>query len=568
MLSVFPSSLHLTYSCGKDIFAEHSLACKNFFVKEFTVIGWKILSNQQDREHPPPLLCVHRPSTRALIALPEQPAMSQSSMSALEFEKLCLRLQSNDRTLTRVSTDIVMGARIDRLVAALQANTHVSSLKLRGWRCSLDSDLQGAYNLQSAALRPFRALLSFLRHSQSLQSVQLRSFCAHGLRDLVVAICANPIIVTMDLGSTDDTDTLSFAIGNPAPSWTSLKRLGMPVSAEAVELAEEFFLSLETLEYLELKFDDFGSAWRRFMAIARVADHPTVTDLKLELPFDTNNDAIIHNLSSLLVSTNLLSSLTINFYFDESIATAFVDALRQNQSLTALTFDSCYFDDTDETIPIFVDFFQNVNVKSPSSIRALSFASVNLVSENCFTGRQLSELVAGPGGGGIESLDLVEFHYCWMSGLWSGLEANAQSRTLRSIKLPQLIWDSVYLAAVQSDFDAMLRHLPAMLYLRTVSFDGPLPNMQAFLGAIRVNGSLHDVAFTARALSFTVISTTVKGFLDACGERNALLPDLLQFDEQSMAPVALFPTLCAASQQTPRMAPNLLLAGLLAFDRN
>jgi hypothetical protein len=55
-------------------------------------------------------------------------------------------------------------------------------------------------------------------------------------------------------------------------------------------------------------------------------------------------------------------------------------------------------------------------------------------------------------------------------------------------------------------------------------------------------------------------------FLDACGQRNAALPDLLQLDEHSTRPVALFPTLCAVSQQTPRIAPSLLLAGLLAYE--
>jgi hypothetical protein len=204
-----------------------------------------------------------------------------------------------------------------------------------------------------------------------------------------------------------------------------------------------------------------------------------------------------------------------------------------------------------------------MNVKSANSIRALSFHDINIEDENRFTGRQLSELVTGPGGGGIECLDLGKYPYCWMSGLWSGLEANVQSRTLRTINLPSLSTDKDIRAAVQADFGAMLRHIPELLYLRTLSFDGPPLNVHAFLEAIRLNGSLHHVDFTSRALSST--TATVRVFLDACGQRNAALPDLLRLDKHSTPHVALFPTLCAVSQQTPRMAPNLLLAGLLAY---
>jgi hypothetical protein len=213
----------------------------------------------------------------------------------------------------------------------------------------------------------------------------------------------------------------------------------MPVSDNDEVSAEdvtELFLSLESLEYLELDFDkgNSDSEWQRFRAIARVVDHPTVTDLNLQLPFDANHDAIIHNLSSLLVSTNILTSLSIYYVFNESTAASFVDALQQNRTLTVLTFNDCIFDDTDETIPIVIEFFQAMNV---NSIRALSFHYINPHDKNCFTGRQLSKLVNGPGGGGIETLDLVEYHYCWTSGFWCGLEANVQSRTLQSIKLPQ-----------------------------------------------------------------------------------------------------------------------------------
>jgi hypothetical protein len=209
-----------------------------------------------------------------------------------------------------------MQTRVYRLVAALQANTHVSSLELYGWHGSRGSDFHYTYDLQSDKLHSFRTLLSFLRHSQSLRSVKLRSFSACRLHDLLVAISANPNIVTLDLW--ENHETLSIAIENLAPSLTSLKRLGMPVPPDEpdddVRVAEEvteLVLSLKTLEYLELDFTldstDMDSEWRRFRAIARVVDHPTVTDLSLQLPFDANHDAIIHNLSSLLVSTNILT---------------------------------------------------------------------------------------------------------------------------------------------------------------------------------------------------------------------------------------------------------------------
>jgi hypothetical protein len=108
-----------------------------------------------------------------------------------------------------------MQAHIDRLVAALQANTHVSSLELKGWNWSPSSDLHFAYFLRSDKLRSFRALLSFLRQSESLQSVKLRSFCAYRLHDLVVAISENPNIVTLDLWG--DHETLSPLETLPPP---------------------------------------------------------------------------------------------------------------------------------------------------------------------------------------------------------------------------------------------------------------------------------------------------------------------------------------------------------------
>jgi hypothetical protein len=43
-----------------------------------------------------------------------------------------------------------------------------------------------------------------------------------------------------------------------------------------------------------------------------------------------------------------------------------------------------------------------------------------------------------------------------------------------------------------------------------------------------MNGSLHNVVFTARV---TTPSSTVQAFLDACRQRNVILPDLMEFDE-------------------------------------
>jgi hypothetical protein len=482
-------------------------------------------------------------------------------------------LRKNDPTLTEFSVKDrhdCMQQYFHRLGRALKRNTHVSSLQLcigTSWMTRLE--------LEISSIRA-SPVLAFLRSSNSLRKVVLygdaedevigsflESLAANpNIEELRVEMCASPPALRILESATCTFKSLCVQVEDRHQS----------------AVVTSVMKAHRTLEQLTLLFVSFGLDGE-LNVIESVLDHPTLHSLNiaraLQSPDDIDIDYthIVDATSALLESTKKLDSLTIDFYFDKSMAERFLQALRRNESLTKLTFHDAVFDD--EAIPIFVEYMMERKVTKGFS--ELSFTGVNFFETGfCFPGNLMAQCLNSPSGASVKVLSVDTF--ALFDGLWSGLNATEmnKSRMLQCIKLPivqaETGNDEINAALSKSEGD-MIRLVPDLLYLRELWL-GPAPNdVDALVRAIRENSSLHTVRFNP-------VNPVLDPFdeweddeilLHAFGARNANLLALLGRPNDDVAsttesPISrLVPMLFSVAKQTPRAAANYMLAGLLSL---
>jgi hypothetical protein len=403
-----------------------------------------------------------------------QPILAMADDNASEFETLCLALSCNDPAITEVEGVCLHYG--PRLGNALQGNTHVSFLEL-----PMDDLVSTTLDVNTVPLLP---LLNFIRQSQSLRKLRMKVWSQpEYLPYFLEAFIPNPLITDLEIFAYDCSN-VSLDIGRLVQSKLNLKVLRVPV-ASSDHLFSEALKANQTIETLGLNFRDGTSHDEANLILRSIRNHPRITHLELR-SIDFTLDC--ESLCFLLSSTTVLECLKVNLRIDSNFAERFVEALHANRTLNELHIPARFFENP-AIESLFVTYMQTRNGVGTSCIRTLGVSGLTSWSYRHCHWRGVAQLLRGPRGSGLESVKLDELY--GGRGLWAGLEANEQSRNLRSMVIK---WESDY--DDDREFVVMLRHLPNMLHLRKLQFywwREDDANLWRFMWAMRKNGSLHFV---------------------------------------------------------------------------
>jgi hypothetical protein len=466
-----------------------------------------------------------------------------------------------------------------RLGKALQNNTHVSRLLLpvflghiapRGVTPSPDH---------------IAMLLSFIRNSTSLREVFLAGWdwdATDYAGYLIDAVADSQHVMILRIWNHMKYPPSSMA--RLLRTNTTLKELCLTVvqSGGVLSAALKLNQSIETL-YLDcLNREPLANAEAVEMVLA-LRDHQSLRKLSLRLGPERFYGNTVRALSSILATLSNLADLALDRRLCKEEMDLLVEGLHGNQSIKKLHLTGNF---APSAATAFADYMQSRNGIDTSRITSLTLCLISFSSEEvCDSDLLISDLLKGPYGGGLQSVELMEFQ---VPGLWNVLLKETPSKNLRSLKLH----------CDRRDRVECLKYLPELVFLQKLEFQDmgcpvPLVNecdvdeCKVFCEAVKKNGSLHKVSVTTRLRNGTKVSfedwdANVVRAVKAWGKRNRHLPQLLanpidiagasRCDNRGAISAAnapnnaLFPTLFWVAKQAPRMAPAQLLLGLLALD--
>lgn len=278
--------------------------------------------------------------------------------------------------------------------------------------------------------------------------------------------------------------------------------------------------------------------------------HASLEDLKLTIPPYQRNEStesLMASLHRLLERTNALQGLTFcNFVFDKDDLKALFVALMSNETAAfSLRFKGSTFEA--EATELLVSHIQDEYDKYMLELEDCSFRGSTqgggAVCARCLVGSTL------------QALSLTCRHDDDGSDVLYALPNNSAIR-LASLNLNSTSRDSMA---------AVVQTIPNVLYLQDLSIcrrGSTRTCSSAVLLAVRDNGSLHQFTVQDDPSFFTAQELR---HAKAFGKRNHHVPRLLTTGA-SVEILALVPSLVAAALPAKRMAPNIVLKGLVRAD--
>jgi hypothetical protein len=485
------------------------------------------------------------------------------------YEALYASIRRNDPATTKFQ--LVRRGRnhvYGRLLGeALQGNTHVSHLSLL---VSMEGMKIAPVNVppHHDHIAP---LLSYIRSGPALRDVRLKhdwSVQEIYVGYLIDAVADSPFVVNFTIERYFMYPPQSM--GRLLTTNMTVKRLDIPVIMSADNLSNAL-ASNDTIQDLMLGFEHELPEAEAVRVICSLQDHQSLQKLGLLRLMRSSAPAVIGALSSVLPSLLRLADLSLEHDFRLDEMELLLEGLAANQSIVKLSLSG---DLVQSAAAAFAHYMQTQNGVSTNGITVLRLFLVRrLGSESCDADRLIADLLKARGSG-LRSFQLngrVE-----VAGIWDAV-ANNKMLTFLTV-------------FGHTNTAKCFQVLPELIHLRELQFRcnnaiGQLGDCEAFCHAMKKNACLHKVLVTP--WNFVDPRDTFTPFKDwddnvvrqlkAWGKRNRLLPMLLAKDpsnpssdhgdvkvtETSILP--LVPTLLYVAQQTPRMAPNHLLQGLLAL---
>jgi hypothetical protein len=459
-------------------------------------------------------------------------------------EALYCKLRSNDPEITSIDADYLGLEWGPPLGQALTNNTQVSSINM----CMALLLLPDEIDTSGTRLAPF---LEYLRNSPSLRHVTLRTFGAQAsLINLVIeAIAQSRRISSLHL---DYVETAMERVPHFLQTTTSLKTLQIgkrfmqPLRRAQVYV--DAFHANQTLEELELEDEQSVD-----LILPRIGSHPRLRSLRLIAAESRSRCA---GLSDFLCTTTVLEDLSLEGYeFYEEEMTRLLAALVSNHSVTRLCL--CRYRLSGAASTLFSHFVRCECNRGSNKIREIHLEPY--AYDCCHM--NLPMLLPSS----VDVLSIMESYQYGFSPMESFFDKLMKAPSIGTCKYPSLRISF----CTKSGVDAMIRYLPTATTLRELVIFGDgvsFLRTAAFRKALRENGSI--ISFTVEPSKGTLVDDTVLLNLRAYGDRNQMVQELLKpIDSQSsssLSSLTLFPSLFCVAQQAPRIAPNVILMGLLA----
>jgi hypothetical protein len=452
---------------------------------------------------------------------------------------------------------------------ALQGNPHVSHLQL-----PVSTDCLAPDKFSPPHRDHIAPLLNYIRTGPALRDVHLEGRGAMKYMEyLIDAVADSPHIINFKI---------EYKLKYPAKSMKrlltkneSIKRLDIAVVKSKGTLSNAL-KSNQTIEDLKLEFWNDVPETEEVDLGGGLPDLQSLQKLDLKLSSSSSRAAIVETLSAVLPSFVNLTDLSLSHDFRAEEMHLFCEGLHANQSIVKLSLSGGFVPLAAAAFAAYMQTRNGVDTNAITSLR-LYFSLIFGMSDglqSCDADLLIAELLDGPRGSGLRKLELHAFRDAL--GIW---DVMARNKTLVTLKVH-------YTSKARC-----IQCIPELSHLQELELvDCDMTKeCKAFCDAVKKNSSLYDVSVTKASestVSFEGWDVKEVRQVKAWGERNRHLPQLLAIphdgasssdlhkvssdrshgDARKTSTVPLMPTLFCVAKQTPRMALNRILQGLLALN--
>jgi hypothetical protein len=467
------------------------------------------------------------------------------------FAEQCAALQRNDPRRTYVYYPYDVPGHGRRLGQALVGNSYVSDLHL----CLVPGMIDdGPVDFES-----IRLIVQYLREGPAI-----RTLCIwDGIRDYiglcVTAIAQNPNAVELILN--EQTEVPEDEVVNLLRTSQSIKEIVMPM-VNSIVIAEAFAAN-QTLTHITLTFNpDADLPPPNGVILRHLIAHRPPCSLTIYQKFHTIGSAEVDaELAAFLVSAKWLKELRMmGIAFHQN---GMLEALLSNRSIEKLSLDCCAFDR--ETVAVLRDMTH----ASANRLAASMIREIHIVER----GDHLADLSAESvalivlGMPGLQVLNWKRAEGESLDAFWNMLAAKASLVRLSVLRI--VCWPDM----IRQEMNNCLPLLPSLqelhFHLRQQYEDW---EPHAFLDAVMKCPRLHDITLDNAFPHFW--SEDQARLARALFQRNQLLYQLVSMprldhmvqEDEDSAEICLYPSLFFAAKRSAVVAPNSILAGLLALS--
>jgi hypothetical protein len=475
----------------------------------------------------------------------------------LEFRNTCLAIGRNDPEKKTVFATIEKGYRVP-LGNALVGNTHVETLHLRLWPENINSQDDDNWGVHNIAL-----ILQYLREGSAFRMLRIQGGSVEYTAACVQAIAQNPNARKLMMDDTTEVPLLEMI--DLLRNTETLEDLSVSM-VNSTALAEAIQAN-QSLKTLSLSFTP--DAWPKpnGVILHHLHSHTKLQFLIIDQrhessDMDTNQVDVALCLLLAHPATRLVRLYLFSMTFDRSRMELLMEGLKANCSLSYLDLSWCKSDDEAVTL------WESVELTSP--IQELCTDSHN--------GRLVALLALG-----FSNLQILEWDWSDrdlnVDAFWNTLLAADSSRTgLKTLRLT--CWPVTKCEAMNSCIPKLvaLRELHFQClssydaeYLRSDQFTDAY---QSFVRAVRQSAGLFTVPVQDLPWIGKFLGEAESRLLDAYLERNRMLSQLLSRpgldhliqEGEDGTDLYLYPSLFSVSQQSPYVALNAILTGLLILS--
>jgi hypothetical protein len=477
------------------------------------------------------------------------------------FANLCAKLQRNDPEQTWLYSPLHVQGYGIRLGNALVGNNHVERLTLSLRPEDVNSPDSDNWGVESIAL-----ILQYLREGTAFRELNVSRGALQYVRPCVAAIAQNPATTKLIL---DEQAEIPIAeVANLLRTSQSLKTIVMSM-VDSLELAEAFQVN-QTLDFVTFMFDPDSLPRPNGLILHHMVSNRPPCALTISEKYESSGmDALsVDTAVATLVSRAVwLTELRLSgLSFHRSRMQLLMDGLLSNRSIGKFELLFCTFDD--EAISLFdslVTSTSNREAFAESMIRELSVMDGDDALSDDFAALFVL---------GFPCLRLTwqwQEPFASLGAFWNLLATNSSKVQLQVLQLREC------LGVTDEDMNMCIPLLPTLRELRfDVSryyrnFDN---KMTPFLQSMRKSSGLLHVAIAGRFPDFW--SEAEARIVRASFQHNQDLLKLVSqprvdrevHDGDENTEITLYPSLFHAAEQSLRIAPNSIFAGLLALDED
>jgi hypothetical protein len=316
--------------------------------------------------------------------------------------------------------------------------------------------------------------------------------------------------------------------------------------------------------------------------LSALGSHPTLRKLHVVRQAGT---AMVNAIGCLLRSTETLQYRELSFKLDKELLRVILQALRANQTVSSLKLgDMACFDE--DAANDFVYFIRHECNRNGNVLRKLE---IELPNPDMFgrvrnTGNGVDTSLEKVVAGMLQGSALEALHFQKRVSFLSEADRLNVAHLCLGLMEPRVTLSSLQLATLDgAGVKGLVSFLSVATSIRhlTIANLVQMNDVRSVMSGCRRNGSLHSISISRvndeTTESDAAWASTHAWFVHltaAICNRNKELPfffsDHASFDdgasdtETTIPEVGLFPVLIRVAQQTPRMGPNGVFAGLLA----